>query len=239
MKSIEKRPLKTLFSVLLASTLSLIPGATLAQVEVGVVGGMAFAGSQDLTIEQRNAQGMVTSVTQEPGLHVDRGRAWGLTMVRWSKSHPPLGLSVDGLYWTDSLKMIDVDASRTPRTLHQERAGIFSSLAGRIPLTRDGETIVYGTLGVGALDSHLIGGGHRIGVGLTMAAGGSVPLMRDRLFAHLETRYLITHDFDSDDSMNQNLEFSGAPSWTTARRVFGPHQDTRFLPMTLGLSWRF
>ena len=239
MKSIEKRPLKTLFSVLLAATLILIPGATLAQVEVGVVGGMAFAGRQDVTIEQRNAQGMVTSVTHEPGLHVDRGRAWGLTMVRWSRHRPLIGLSLDVLYWANSLRIVPVDAPQAHRTVRQDRGGIYSSLAGRIPITPEGDTCIYGAIGMGVVDSHLIGGDHRIGAGLTMAAGGSVPLMQDKLVAHLEARYLITHDFDSDDSMNQNLEFSGAPSWTTARRVFGPHQDTRFLPMTLGLSWRF
>jgi hypothetical protein len=135
--------------------------------------------------------------------------------------------------------MIDLNASRTRRTLGQERIGIFPSLAGRIPLTRGGETIVYGALGAGVLDSHLIGGDHRIGAGLTMAVGASAPLVRDALVAHLEARYLITHDFDSDDSMNENLEFSGSQSRTTARGLFGGHQDTRFLPILIGLSWQF
>jgi hypothetical protein len=63
--------------------------------------------------------------------------------------------------------------------------------------------------------------------------------VREKLIARVEARYLITHDFDSDDSTNQNLEFSGSKSWMTDRRLFGPHQDTRSFPILLGLSWRF
>jgi hypothetical protein len=63
--------------------------------------------------------------------------------------------------------------------------------------------------------------------------------VREKLIARVEARYLITHDFDSDDSTNQNLEFSGSKSWMTDRRLFGPHQDTRSFPILLGFSWRF
>jgi hypothetical protein len=92
---------------------------------------------------------------------------------------------------------------------------------------------------MGAVDSRLVGGDQRLAAGFSMTAGGAVSLVQDMLFAHLELRYLITHDFDSDDSMNQNFEFSGSPSWTTARRVFSGNQDTRFLPVVAGLYWSF
>jgi hypothetical protein len=224
---------------ILAATLVFASWPALGQVELGIVGGPVWAGRQDLTIEQRDAAGSVIDVTQEPNLHVDRGRTFGLTMVRWSRHHPNFGLSLDALYWANSLKMAVVGSPGINRTLHQERIGLFASLAGRAPVSRSDGSYVYGSIGMGAVDSRLVGGDQRVAVGFSLTAGGAMPLVPGRLFAHLEVRYLITHDFDSDDTMNQNFEFSGSPSWTTARKVFGGHQDTRFLPLLAGLSWRF
>jgi hypothetical protein len=67
---------------ILAATFALAAWPTFGQVELGIVGGPAWAGRQDLTIEQRDAAGSVVNVTQEPNLHVDRGRVFGLAMVR-------------------------------------------------------------------------------------------------------------------------------------------------------------
>ncbi len=182
----------------------------------------------------------MVSVTQEPDLTVAHGDAWGVTLTRWTRRHPSLGFNLDFLYWRNSLTLTGADPSGSRRTLHQERTGLFPSLAARLPLTAAGNgAALYGTFGIGAVDSHLIHGDQRLGVGFSMAAGLSVPLVRDKVLLHLEARYLITHDYDSDDSNDQNLEFSGSPSWTTARRVFGGHQDTRFLPVLLGLFVRF
>lgn len=225
---------------LIAFVVFLAPAAARAQAEAGVVGGFAFAGRQDLTIERRSSsEGSVMSVTREPNLPVDGGNAWGLTFTRWTRAHPSLGLSIDALWWTDSLTMTGLDASRTPRLLRQRRIGIFPSFTGRIPLDARREIFLYGSLGAGVVDSRLMGGDQRIGEAFSIASGLSFPVAEKKLFARVEVRYLITHDFDSDDSKNQNLEFSGSRSWMTERRLFGPHQDTRFFPVLLGLVWRF
>jgi hypothetical protein len=117
--------------------------------------------------------------------------------------------------------------------------GVFPSLTGRIPLDGRRAIFLYGSLGAGIVDSRLMGGDQRIGEAFSIATGLSFPVAERKLFARIEVRYLITHDFDSDDSKNQNLEFSGSRSWMTERRLFGPHQDTRFFPVLLGLVWRF
>jgi hypothetical protein len=216
------------------------PAAARAQVEAGIVGGFAFAGRQDLTIERRSSpEGSVMFVTREPNLPVDGGNAWGLTFTRWTRAHPSLGLSVDALCWTDSLTMTGLDPAHTPRVLRQRRMGVFPSLTGRLPLDARREIFLYGALGGGVVDSRLMGGDQRIGEAFSIASGLSFPVAGSKLFARIEVRYLITHDFDSDDSKDQNLEFSGSRSWITERRLFGPHQDTRFFPVLLGLAWRF
>ncbi len=224
---------------LLALLLVLVAAAACAESEVGVVGGISFAGRQDLTIEGRSApEGAVVSVTQEPDLPVHQGSAVGLSFIRWTRSHPSLGLSLDALYWTDSFRTTGRDPARTIERLDQQRTGVFSSLAARVSVDRKSGAFAFATLGMGIVDSRLVGGDQRIGAGLSATTGLSVSLTPN-LLARFEARYLITHDFDSDDSKNQNLEFSGSPSWTTARRVFGGHQDTRFLPILFGLFWRF
>lgn len=212
--------------------------AVCGQSEVGVVGGVAFAGRQDLTIEERaSPEGAVLNVVQEPRLPVARGAAWGLSFVRWTAGHPHLGWAIDALYWRNSLVMAGVGDVPARRTLREERYALVPSLAVR---TQVGEgPFLFATIGAGVVDSRLIGGDQRIGFGMSAAVGGEVPVVRDRVFLRLEARYLITHDFDSDDGNDQNLEFSGSPSWTTARRVFGGHQDTRFLPVLVGIFWRF
>ena len=225
---------------LLAVVLLLGPAAARAQVEVGVVGGLAFAGRQDLTIERRSSpEGTVMSVTREADLPVDEGAAWGLTFTSWARKHPSFGLTIDALYWTNSLEMHGLDPARTPRILHQQRFGLFPSFTGRISLDADRGIFVFGAVGAGIVDSRLVGGDQRIGAGFSLATGLSFPIVREKLIGRVEARYLITHDFDSDDSTNQNLEFSGSRSWMTDRRVFGPHQDSRFFPILFGLSWRF
>ena len=215
-------------------------GSAQAQVELGVVGGTAFAGRQDLTIEERvSPEGRVFNVVQEPKRPVDRGVALGVSFVHWTASHPRLGLAIDALYWRDSFVMMGVGTAPARETLHQERYALIASLAVRLPADPRGGPFLFGTIGAGAVDSRLIGGDQRIGFGLSAATGGEIPVVGDSILLRLEVRYLITHDFDSDDSNDQNLEFSGSPSWTTGRRVFGGHQDTRFLPILAGVFWRF
>jgi hypothetical protein len=220
--------------VLLGST------AARAQDEGGFVGGYAFAGRQDLTIERRSSpEGSVMSVTREPDLPVDGGGAWGLTFTHWAASHPSFGFTIDALYWTSSLEMRGLDPARTPRILRQQRIGLFPAFTGRFPLDAARGIFMFGGIGAGIVDSRLERGDQRIGTGLSLTTGLSFPLVREKLIARFEARYLITHDFDSDDSTNQNLEFSGSKSWMTDRRLFGPHQDTRSFPILLGISWRF
>ena len=216
------------------------PAAARAQTEVGVVGGLAFAGRQDLTIERRNSpEGTVMSVTREADLPVDEGAAWGVTFTRWARKDPTFGLTIDALYWTSSLEMHGLDPARTPRILHQQRFGLFPSFTGRIALVADRGVFLFGAVGAGIVDSRLVGGDQRMGAGFSLATGLSFPLVREKVIGRVEARYLIAHDFDSDDSTNQNLEFSGSRSWMTDRRVFGPHQDSRFFPILFGISWRF
>jgi hypothetical protein len=225
---------------LLTAVVLLGSAAARAQNEAGVVGGYAFAGRQDLTIERRSSpEGTVMSVTREPDLPVDGGGAWGLTFTHWASAHPSFGLTIDALYWTSSLEMRGLDPARTPRILRQQRIGLFPAFTGRISLDAVRGIFVFGGVGAGIVDSRLERGDQRIGAGLCLTTGLSFPLVREKLIARVEARYLITHDFDSDDSTNQNLEFSGSKSWMTDRRLFGPHQDTRSFPILLGLSWRF
>lgn len=208
--------------------------------EIGVVGGIAFAGRQDLTIEERaSAEGPVLNVVQELKLPVARGGAWGISFVRWTDGHPRLGWTVDALYWRNSLVITGIGDVFGRRTLRQERYAVVPSFTVRLPVGERDGPFFFGTIGLGVVDSRLIGGDQRVGFGLSAAIGGEVPLIDRSVFLRLETRYLITHDFDSDDGKDKNLEFSGSPSWTTARRVFGGHQDTRFLPVVLGVFWRF
>jgi hypothetical protein len=51
---------------------------------------------------------------------------------------------------------------------------------------------------------------------------------------------MITRDFNArvhTGGRDQNLRLSGHPSSYTAAPIFGPHQDARFLAVTLGLRW--
>jgi hypothetical protein len=125
--------------LLLAFVVLLGSAAACAQDEAGVVGGYAFAGRQDLTIERRSSpEGTVMSVTREPDLPVDGGGAWGLTFTHWAAGHSSFGFTIDALYWTSSLEMRGLDPARTPRILRQQRIGLFPAFTGRFRSTPPG-----------------------------------------------------------------------------------------------------
>lgn len=66
----------------------------------------------------------------------------------------------------------------------------------------------------------------------SLFAGLAVPAF-EKLRVRLGLKYLITGDLDG-----VRIETSGSRTSRSGRALFGPHQDTRFVILALGLDWR-
>ena len=80
-------------------------------------------------------------------------------------------------------------------------------------------------------------GQSEVGPGVGALIGVAFPL-GPRLRLRLEARYLVTADVDAGQSGLQ-AETSGNSQGNLGHVLFGPHLDTQFVPILVGLDWVF
>jgi hypothetical protein len=210
-----------------------------AQTEIGGAVGSAFGFSQDVTRELRGTDGAPLLVLHDNSVSVGTGWMSQVGMTHWLGSHPAVGVEAAILGWRNSIP-VPTWPSLATRRFEQQRTGILGNFVGRVSLANDFRTYLYGGIGGGAVVSRLNGSRGALGPALSLVGGISRRFRSQGWRISLEGRYLITRDFDAlvrERGATQNLEFSGHPSNGSARPIFGPHMDSRFLGVLLGIHW--
>jgi hypothetical protein len=231
--------LRAFFLLSAAGFLLLAPAPARAQLEIGASGGFVSAWAQDVHVEEANLTGHMYEVVHEKSKTLARGGLWGVGVDYWWKPRSSVGLQLGAVGWENQLA-ISHWPSMTRQCYGQQHLAFLANLTGRLMLSESGSSYLYGGLGGGPGISRLRRSRTQLGPALSLLAGACMPAGHTGVTACLESRYMITRDFNArvhTDNRDQNLRLSGHPNSYTARPVFGPHQDARFLAVSLGLRW--
>ena len=213
-----------------------------AEVMVGLTTGVVVPGQQDLVFKEYPSDNLVkpNDVTESLGPVV------GATITAWG-DWPVLryfAVQFDPMYWSMSAK--GANSPPAPHfTVHQQRAAFYLSALGRLPLwpllgrfseEPGKDTFAYLGAGIGAVHSSVTHGASAWGTGYQLLGGVSIPLT-GHLRLRLEARYLLAPDVDTTprDGPGWRVDTSG----THVRFTVNRHLDTRFVPVLLGVDWRF
>jgi len=223
----------------LSAVLLLVPSAARAQLEIGASGGAVFGWAQDVHVEERNDSGLLREVVHEKSKTLAPGGFWGVGVDYWWKPRSSWGLEFGAVGWQNQLAIAHWPGM-TRQCYAEQHLAFTANGTGRLMLTSTGESYLYGGLGGGPGVSRLRRSHTQVGPALSLVTGACLPAGKTGITACLESRYLITRDFNAlvhTGGRDQNLRLSGHPSSTSARPIFGPHQDARYLALSLGLRW--
>ena len=150
---------------------------------------------------------------------------------------------MDALYWHLKTKAQDFPENDSPPfvSIKQDRIAFFVNLLGRVVIRNSGSTsmkrkqiyIFYG-LGSGPLYTQVQYGVKEWAVGCQILGGISIPLYQSFNFC-FEGRYILAPDADVLPKPEWQVETSGTPVWFR----IGPHLDTRFISLLLGVEYKF
>lgn len=201
-----------------------------ADMYVGILAGKLLPGRQDVTVKEFGDEGQLVSKTVNRRVSISGDEFMGVSLEAWRGGARSLGIRLEAMRWESSFDL-EYPAGQTTR-VSQVHGALFVSLAGRVPLF--GRAMAYGGLGGGVVDHRIEGLDQHTGGAVGALAGIAVPLI-ERMRVRLDLKYLIASDLDAVGTSGVRIETSGSKR---ARRLFGPHLDTRFYLVALGLDWR-
>lgn len=227
--------------------LSVAPAA--GEILVGIHGGVVIPGDQDLVFYEYPAGGGLPPrdrVISQDRVDESVGPIVGgsVAVLGGSGFLQYVGLQFDALYW--HMKARGKPSPPAPRfSVHQDRAGLFISVLGRVPIyptvgrfpTEPGrDAFAYAGAGIGLTYSRISHGTTDWNPANQFLGGISVGVISN-LRVRLETRYLLTGDVNTspEDGPGWRVNTSGTPTQFRP----DPHKDTRFIPVLLGIDWRF
>ena len=217
-----------LILVISAALIGAGPPSAWAEPSLGLTGGLTFAGDQDITIIDRN--GSVKPTDTNAAI----GPVGGITGTYWWKH---LGLQLDGLYWHTSAQAA-LPGSFKRVSVNEERGAMLLSLLGRVSFGESGAPFVYGGLGAGGVFLGVSPGQTTLERVVGALAGVAIPITT-QLRVRTEVRYLLTHDVDPKAGRGTATEVSGHRGDNPGRALFGPHFDTQFVPLLVGIDYVF
>ncbi len=217
--------------------LPLAPAALAAELTLGLTGGVTLVGEQDVKLVRFGADRELVALDERRGEEPSPGPLAGLTLTAWGVPWPWLGVQLDGLYWT-STTTVTGPADGARLGIDQARAAFLLSVLGRVALDDARGAFFYGGLGGGLVWSRVSPGGDDLGPGVGVVAGVAVPLAA-RVRLRVELRYLVAPDVDASARPGLRAETSGSADGNPAHTLFGPHLDTQFVPLLVGLDWVF
>jgi hypothetical protein len=209
------------------------PWGAYAEQAFGITGGGVLGLSQDVRVWEFDATGQPVALVDTRDTGVSAGPMGGLTYTLWGAN---LGVQVEGLYWRTTVDA-DRPGSGSQVRVEQDRVALLISVLGRLHFGEPGG--IYGYLGAGAavVWTGINPGQSEVGPGVGALIGIAFPL-GPRLRLRLEARYLVTADVDAGNSGLQ-AEPSGNSEGNLGKVLFGPHLDTQFVPILVGLDWVF
>lgn len=226
--------MRVVLTLALALALAACPIPAAAEMSLGLTGGASLPDLQNTVLKRFGPDGQQLHY-ERPDTDVDAGPFVGLTATWWASPRAFWGVQLDALYWTTATSL-----SKTPpdafREFTQTRAALFASLLMRLRLGDLDDAFLYGGLGGGLVATRLSTGERDLGPGAGLVGGIAFPLNRS-LRLRLETRYLITSDVEADPKTGWRPETSGVKTLPGQRFLFGPHFDTGFFTLGIGLDW--
>ncbi len=241
---------KTLiFAILILLTVA-FPTYGKADVTVGLTGGLAIPGNQDLKFREHGANGAEIQKVNQKDVDESLGSFVSLNVTKWGNrgNSRRYGLQLETMYWRTSVKPASVPSlpSVPTYTMDQHRvSGFINALSrlplyphlGRFPRKRKGRSrepvYAYAGLGAGVVYSNINHGADGWGPGLQLLGGVSIPL-KSKFRFRLEGRFLLAPDVDSSPKAGWTVDTSGSPT----RWRIHPHLDSQFFLLQLGLDWR-
>ena len=217
-----------LILVITAALIGARPLLACAEPSLGLTGGLTFAGDQDVLIVDRNGS------AQSKDVSAAIGPVAGVTGTFWWSY---LGLQLDGLYWKTSAEAAR-PGSVNKVQVNQDRSAVLISLIGRLSLGKPGGPFAYGGVSGGIAVLGFDPGQTTVGPAVGAVAGVAIPITR-QLRVRTEVRYLLTHDVDPKPGRGTATEVSGHRSKNPGRALFGPHFDTQFVPLLVGIDYVF
>lgn len=224
----ETAVVRVICSVALAAGFALawtIPAQ--AESSVGLTGGLTFAGDQDIMIVDRIGSARSNDVSAAIG------PVGGVTPTFWWHH---FGFQLDALYWGTSAAAV-LPGSLKRVQVNQDRGAFLMSLMARLRL-QPGGPFAYAGLGSGFAVIGVGPGQTSVQPGVSALAGFAIPVMQN-FRIRTEVRYLLTHDSDPKAGRGISTEVSGGGGANPGRAVFGPHFDTQFVPLLIGLDYVF
>ena len=199
-----------------------------AEPSVGLTGGLTLSGDQDVTLVNRG-EGV-----ESRDVSAAVGPVGGMTGTLWL-GH--FGLQLDGLYWRTSAPA-RLPGSLKTLQVSQDRGAMLTSLMGRVFLDESGRTFAYGGVGGGPVVIGVNPGQTAVVAGVGALVGVAFPVT-SHVRVRAEVRYLLTHDMDPKAGRGISTEVSGSRGSNPGRALFGPHFDSEFVPLLIGLDYVF
>jgi hypothetical protein len=176
-----------------------------AEVLLGLTGGFVIPGDQDLKFEERSPSNVPLTLVDTSDVDESLGPIVGAAVTLWGDEGlvRHLALQWEAIYWHIDAKA--APASSAPGfTIGQDRAAIFLSVLGRLPIfpsfgrfaSRAGtDSFAYLGVGVGPVYTAVNHGDEGWDVGSQLLGGVAIPLTA-QLQLRIESRYLLTSDAD-------------------------------------------
>lgn len=239
---------KTLYRLGLQMLLiSILLGITLpcnAQITVGIKMGLQVPGAQDLKFKQFDESlqlirtvhtnrvvrelsplyGIMISYTGKQGF-------WQKTQIRIETATWEFYSRSRGFFVEKPPPIISAEQCRTAILI-----SVLRKLAGPSFMESMNIQGSYWYLGAGGgvVSTDIDPGRFELNMGLNLIAGLAVPIGK-KFEGLFEIKYLVTHDADNNivDSKGWYVDTSGTESWLR----IGPHLDTRFITVQVGIQW--
>jgi len=219
-----------------------------AEIMLGLTGGLVIPGDQDLVFQEYPEDGgfpATDRVIGQKDVDESLGPLVGATVTAWGDWSflRYFALQLEPMYW--SMQAKGAPSPPAPRfTVHEQRVAVFFSVLARLPVYPEPgrfsgtgrDSFAYLGAGLGPVHSSVSHGASSWDLGYQLLAGVSIPVV-SKLRVRLEGRYILAADVDtiSRDSPGWRVDTSGF------RRGFTPNRytDTQFIPLLVGVDWRF
>lgn len=206
------------------------PSPARGETTAGPTAGAALGGDQDLGLNVIGGPKAGRRVVQH-GMTASTGLLAGLAVTHWPESWRWFGVGVEGLFLDTPVR------TRRGQDVAQTRSVMLVDLLGRHRIGSGGVFVYAGPTG-GFAYTTVRRGGDAVGPAVGALSGVAVPLIPN-LRLRFEVQYLVTHDVDFARTHHDRVDVSGDRRNNPANAIFGPHLDTQFLPLRVGLDWVF
>jgi len=236
----NKKVLTTTFLILFAFLFTM--QSAYSQFSIGVSYGIQIPGRQDLKFKQYDIHGNLTEYLKTTYVFSNISAMRNLHLTYWQRK---LGLRLEYLKWehNSTAKRYLINQLPEFNTTEESRGGVFimGLLRSRFPFKKTSDnsfsnkSYSYFGVGYGVVKTEINHG--KLGdikSGLQATFGITIPITK-KIRGLVEAKYILTHDADNAGAPVGTTVIDTSGHWTLFR--FGPHLDTKYHTIQLGIQW--